>query len=109
METFKKAEKFNLNSSVEYTDGAIVSKILTRNNAGNVTLFSFDEGQSLSEHTAPFDAIVQVVEGEAVITINKEQHDLFKGECIIMPADIPHAVYAKKRFKMLLTMIKEKT
>jgi quercetin dioxygenase-like cupin family protein len=106
MEAFNKSEKFTLTGSVDYTEGAIVSKILTRNNAGNVTLFSFDESQSLSEHTAPFDALVQVLEGEAVITISKEQYHLLKGECIIMPADVPHAVFAKTRFKMLLTMIK---
>jgi len=106
METFKKAEKFNLKDSVEYTAGAIVSKILTRNSAGNVTLFSFDKEQSLSEHTAPFDAIVQIVEGEAIITINKEEYKLLQDECIIMPANVPHAVFAKTKFKMLLTMIK---
>lgn len=105
-EAFKKAEKFSLSGSVDYTDGGVTSKILTRNEAGNVPLFSFDEHQSLSEHTAPFDALVQVVEGEALISINKEQYQLLKGECIIMPANVPHAVYAKTRFKMLLTMIK---
>ncbi|PKP21498.1 MAG: cupin domain-containing protein [Bacteroidetes bacterium HGW-Bacteroidetes-21] len=105
-EAFKKAEKFTLNNSVDYTDGGVISKIITRNNAGNITLFSFDEQQSLSEHTAPFDAMVQIIEGEAMITINKVQFQLLKGECLIMPANEPHAVYAKTRFKMLLTMIK---
>lgn len=106
MEAFNKSEKFTLSGSVDYTDGGIISKILTRNTAGNVTLFSFDTGQSLSEHTAPYDALIQVLEGEAMITIAKDQFHLFKGECIIMPANVPHAVFAKTRFKMLLTMIK---
>jgi len=106
MEAFNKSEKFTLEGSVDYTDGGIISKILTRNTAGNVTLFSFDAGQSLSEHTAPFDALIQVLEGEALITIAKEQFQLLRGECIIMPANVPHAVYARTRFKMLLTMIK---
>lgn len=68
-EGFKKAEKFNINQSVSYADGGIVSKIINKNSAGNITLFSFDKGQSLSEHTAPFDAIIQILEGEALISI----------------------------------------
>ena len=72
------------------------------------TLFAFDEGQELSEHTAPFDALVQIFEGEASISINGSSHLLHDGEIIVMPANIPHAVQARGRFKMLLTMIKEK-
>ncbi len=96
-----------LDKTVEYSKGSIVSKTIVEKKTGTVTLFAFDEGQNLSEHTAPFDAIVQIIEGEGEIIINNESHDVNKGEMIIMPANIPHAVNAKKQFKMLLIMIKE--
>lgn len=108
MNTFEKAKSHNLKDSVSYADGAIVSKIISKNEAGNLTLFSFDKGQSLSEHTAPFDAIIQVVEGEAKVTIDKKEYKITEGELIIMPANIPHAVDATEKFKMLLTMLKAK-
>lgn len=104
--TFEKSKIYALNEAVDYASGAIVSKIVSKNNAGNITLFSFDAGQNLSEHAAPFDAIVQVVEGKAKITINKKGYILSQGDIIIMPANIPHAVEALDKFKMLLTMLK---
>jgi quercetin dioxygenase-like cupin family protein len=105
---FEHSKAYLLKNSVEYASGSIVSKIIAKNEAGNLTLFAFDQGQNLSEHTAPFNAIVQVVEGEARITIARVDHILKEGEIIIMPAAIPHAVEAIKRFKMLLTMLKAK-
>ena len=108
MNTFEKSKSHNLKNSVSYADGAIVSKIISKNEAGNLTLFSFDRGQNLSEHTAPFDAIIQVVEGKAKVTINKVEYEVSEGELIIMPANIPHAVDAIEKFKMLLTMLKAK-
>jgi quercetin dioxygenase-like cupin family protein len=108
METnvFEKAKIYQLKESVEYSSGSIVSKIVARNNAGNITLFAFDAGQNLSEHTAPFDALVQIIEGKSKIFINQEEHNLAEGEMIIMPANLPHAVDADGKFKMLLTMLK---
>jgi quercetin dioxygenase-like cupin family protein len=103
---FKTAEVFRFDNSVEYSKGAIVSKTLVRKNTGTITLFSFDSGQSLSEHTAPFDALIQIMDGNAEIIIDKKTYQLKVGESIIMPANIPHAVNAHVRFKMLLTMIK---
>src|SRR5664279_4776241 len=91
---------------VSYQDGAGVSREIVKKPTGNVTLFAFDEGQGLSEHTAPFDALAQVVEGEAEITISGQPHRLQGGEMILMPAGQPHALKALQRFKMLLTMIR---
>ena len=91
---------------VEVATGSIVSRQLIYNPAGNITLFAFDEGQQLSEHTAPFDAVINILEGEARITIDRVKHKVVAGEMIIMPANIPHAVFATKKFKMMLTMIK---
>lgn len=103
---FPKAEKFSMNDQVTYADGSIVSKIIIRNEKGNITLFAFDKGEFLSEHTAPFDAIVQVLDGNCEVVIDGKPHLLAVGESIIMPANIPHAVNAVERFKMLLTMVK---
>lgn len=89
-----------------YQDGAIVSRVMVKREAGNVTLFAFDAGQELSEHTAPFDALVHVVDGEAAITIAGHLHRVGAGEIILMPAHQPHALKAISRFKMLLTMIR---
>lgn len=91
---------------VNYQDGAVVSREIVRKPTGNVTLFAFDEGQGLSEHTAPFDALVQVVEGDAEIIISGNTHRVQGGEMILMPAGQPHALKAPKRFKMILTMIR---
>lgn len=91
---------------IEYSKGSIVSQQLTYNPAGNITLFAFDEGQQLSEHTAPFDAIVEIVDGEAEIHVGGEKFVVKTGEMLIMPANVPHALYAEAKFKMILTMIK---
>lgn len=93
---------------LEYQNGAIVSKTILEKNTGTVTLFAFDEGQGLSEHTAPFDAMVQVLDGEAEIRISGNPYNLKKGEMIVMPAHEPHALKALKRFKMLLTLVRSK-
>ncbi len=89
-----------------YQEGAVVSRILLKRDGGTVTLFAFDEGQSLSEHTAPFDAVAHVLEGEALITIAGTPLMVRTGEMVLMPANQPHAVSAPSRFKMLLTMIR---
>ena len=91
---------------VNYQDGSVVSREIVKKATGNVTLFAFDEGQGLSEHTAPFDALVQVLEGEAEIIISGQSYRLRGGEMILMPAGQPHALKAVRRFKMLLTMIR---
>ena len=107
MATFEKESIFNLENSIEYTDGGVISKQITKSKGGNLTLFSFDKEQGLSEHKTPFDAIVQILDGEAEITIGSNLHKLKKGDRIIMPANIPHTLKAVERFKMLLTMIKQ--
>ena len=107
MSTAPKAEILNLAEMVSYQDGSVVSRQITKAEAGNVTLFAFDEGQELSEHTAPFDALVHVVEGEVEIIISGKSYHLKSGEAIIMPANDPHAVKANGPFKMMLTMIRK--
>jgi len=92
---------------IQYQTGAVVSRIIMKNASGTVTLFAFDEGQELSEHTTPFEALVHVVDGTAEITIAGAAHGVGAGDLIVMPAHVPHAVKAVKQFKMLLTMIKE--
>ena len=91
---------------VSYQDNAVANREIIKKPTGSVTLFAFDEGQGLSEHTAPFDALVQVVEGAAEIMISGQPHQLQGGEMILMPAQQPHALKALKRFKMILTMIR---
>lgn len=91
---------------VDYQDGAVVSREIIRKDTGTVTIFAFDKGEGLSEHTAPFDALVQVIDGEAEIFISGVKHSLVKDEMIIMPAGEPHALNASERFKMVLTMIR---
>jgi len=91
---------------VSYQDGAVVSRIVVKRETGNVTLFAFDAGQELSEHTAPYDALVQVLDGEAAITVAGRPHRVRAGEMILLPAHQPHALKAVSRFKMLLTMIR---
>lgn len=93
--------------SISYQADGIVSKRIIQKEKGNITLFAFDAGQKLSEHTAPFDALVQVMQGNAEIVIGGKAHQLTAGQCIIMPANVPHAVNANERFIMLLTMIRE--
>ena len=108
METkeFAPATIMKFDEKVDYSPEGIVSKRVLQKEKGNLSLFAFDKGQQLSEHSAPFDALVQVLDGEAEIIIDKKSHNLLAGESIIMPANIPHAVFAVERFKMLLTMIK---
>jgi len=101
-----KGKVLNLNELVDYQEGAVVSREIIRRDTGTVTIFAFDKGQGLSEHTAPFDAMVQIIDGEAEITISGEKHVLEAGEMIIMPANEPHALYAREPYKMILTMIK---
>lgn len=103
---FPTAQKFSMTDKVAYADGSVVSKIIIRNERGNVTLFAFDKGEFLSEHTAPFDAIVQVLDGVGEVVIDGQSFVLNVGDSIIMPANVRHAVNALERFKMLLTMIK---
>jgi quercetin dioxygenase-like cupin family protein len=91
---------------VEYQDGSVVSRILIKKPTGTVTLFAFDKGQSLSEHTTPYDALVQILDGEAEFSVAGKPHPVKQGEVIILPANIPHAVQAAARFKMVLTMIR---
>lgn len=91
---------------VAYNDDAVVSKTLLDKKAGTLTLFAFDAGQTLSEHTSPFDAVVQVLDGEAVLVIGGQEVRTAAGELVIMPANVPHAVRAEQRFKMLLTLIR---
>ena len=95
-----------LASLVEYSTDSIVSKTILDKPSGTITLFAFDKGQKLSEHTAPYDAVVQVLDGWARLTINGKDVKVFANEIIIMPADIPHAVAADEKFKMLLTMVR---
>lgn len=105
-----KGKAFNLKDEIAYADGAVISKTLLKKETGNITLFSFDKGQGLSEHTSPFDAVVQVVEGEGAFIIDGDMKTAKEGEMIIMPANIPHDVQAAEQpFKMLLTMIRSET
>jgi quercetin dioxygenase-like cupin family protein len=97
---------FSLPELAQYGDDAIVSRTLMKRPTGTVTLFAFDQGQELSEHTAPFDAIAQVLDGQGEFIIGGVPHLINAGQTIIMPANIPHAVKAVARFKMLLTMIR---
>ncbi len=92
---------------VEYSADSIVSKTILDKPVGTITLFAFDEGQKLSEHTAPYDAVVQVLDGKSRLTIGGQDQQVSEGQIIIMPANVPHAVNAEGRFKMLLTMIRE--
>lgn len=101
----EKSKKVILTNEANYAAGAIVSKVLYKSASGNLTLFAFDKGQELSEHSAPFDACVQVIDGEGEIIINKVPFRLTAGDFIIMPANVPHAVKAVEKFRMLLTML----
>jgi quercetin dioxygenase-like cupin family protein len=106
MSTAPKAEILNMAELVNYQEGSVVSRQITKAEAGNVTLFAFDKDQELSEHTAPFDALVHVVAGEAEVIISGKSFQLKRGDAIVMPANEPHAVRATSQFKMLLTMIR---
>jgi quercetin dioxygenase-like cupin family protein len=91
---------------IDYQQGSVVSREIIKGKTGTVTLFAFDEGQGLSEHTAPFNALVYLVDGEADITISGKPHRVRQGEMIIMPANQPHALHARRKFKMLLVMMR---
>jgi quercetin dioxygenase-like cupin family protein len=100
------SEKFSNIESVEYPKGAIVSKAIIDNESGSVTIFAFDKGQGLSEHSAPFDALANILDGSVEITLENKPVTLTAGESILMPANIPHALKAVEKFKMMLIMIK---
>jgi quercetin dioxygenase-like cupin family protein len=100
------AEAVPLLGLVNYQQGAVVSRVILKREKGNVTVFAFDEGQGLSEHTSPFDALVQAVEGEAQVTVAGAPIELKTGDVLLLPAEKPHAVKATTRFKMVLTMIR---
>lgn len=100
------AESFNLAGRVSYQEHSVVSKQLLSKKTGSLTLFAFDKGEGLSEHTAPYDASVMILDGKAEITIGGKLYKLKKGEMIIMPASVPHSLKAVERFKMLLIMIR---
>lgn len=106
MSAAQKSQVLNLVEMVNYQDGAVVSRQVVKEEAGNVTLFAFDQEQGLSEHTAPYDALAHILEGEAEITISGKPFSLKAGDAIIMPAHEPHALKAIQKFKMLLTMIR---
>lgn len=106
MSTVQVSTLLDLASLVAYQEGAVVSRQITKADSGNVTLFAFDAGQVLSEHTAPFDALVHVLEGQAEVHIGGQPFALKAGQAIVMPANVPHALNAITPFKMLLTMIR---
>lgn len=106
MATVPKSEILHLAELVTYQDGSVVSRQITKADAGNVTLFAFDKEQELSEHTAPFDALAHILDGNAEIKISGKAFHLQTGDAIIMPANEPHALKATTPFKMLLTMIR---
>jgi quercetin dioxygenase-like cupin family protein len=106
MATAPKSEILKLTELVTYQDGSVVSRQITKADTGNVTLFAFDKDQELSEHTAPFDALVHILDGRAEIKISGKAFELGRGDAIIMPAHEPHALKALGPFKMLLTMIR---
>jgi quercetin dioxygenase-like cupin family protein len=97
----------SLKDLVAYQPGTVASRMIVFREAGNITLFSFDEGEGLSEHTAPFDAVVTILEGECEVWVAGETHNMKEGQTIIFPANKPHALSAVTRFKMMLTMIRE--
>ncbi|MDO8755014.1 MAG: cupin domain-containing protein [Anaerolineales bacterium] len=101
-----KSRVLHISEMTGYQEDAVVSRQITKAEAGNVTLFAFDKDQGLSEHSAPYDALVYVLEGQAEVTISGQPFQLNMGDAIIMPADEPHALKAIQKFKMLLTMIR---
>jgi len=101
-----KAKVLKVEDLIEYQEGAVVSREIIRKETGTVTIFAFDKGEGLSEHTAPFDAMVQIIDGKAEISISSKKNILDKGDMIIMPADEPHSLNALERYKMVLTMIR---
>jgi len=106
MSTAPKSQVMQIADLAAYQEGSVVSRQIVKAEAGNVTLFAFDAGQELSEHTAPFDALVHILDGEAEVRISGVPYLLAAGDAIVMPANEPHALRAVKRFKMLLTMVR---
>jgi quercetin dioxygenase-like cupin family protein len=106
MTLMEKSRVQEINGLAEYQEGSVVSRTIIEKPTGTVTFFAFDQGQGLSEHTTPFDALVHLLDGEAEITISGRAHRLSAGKIILMPANEPHALKALKRFKMILTMIR---
>jgi quercetin dioxygenase-like cupin family protein len=107
MATAPKSEILHMADLASYQEGSVVSRQITKEEAGNITLFAFDEGQELSEHTAPYDALVHVLDGEVEVRISGRPFHLKAGDAILMPANDPHALKAVSKFKMLLTMIRK--
>jgi quercetin dioxygenase-like cupin family protein len=97
---------FSVKDSIEYASGSVVSKTIVKKPTGTITLFAFDAGEGLSEHTAPFEAVVQILDGKAEITIGGKPFTVQSGEGILLPAQVPHALKAIEKFKMMLTMIR---
>lgn len=106
MAQIEKSKSFAANEMIDYAEGGIVSKEFIHTKGGSMTLFSFDKGQQLSEHSAPFDAVLQIIDGAMEITVDGTPHVVNAGEMFIIPANAPHAVNAIKPFKMIITMIK---
>ena len=100
------SKPLDLEKLVSYAEGSIVSRTLVENKAGTVTLFAFDRGHGLSEHTAPFDALVHILDGQGVFVVGGKAHCVGAGQALLMPAHVPHSAKASRRFKMLLTMLK---
>ncbi len=105
--SFKPAEVYNLKKAINFAEGGVVSKQFIKNKGGNITFFAFDRGEGLSEHTAPFEAVVHIIEGKAEVSIDGIGYVVSEGELIIMPANIPHALQAIEPFKMCLIMLKD--
>ena len=105
-EAFRHSTIYTLSEAVLYSEGSIVSKVIAKSKNVNLTLFAFDAGQNLSKHSSPFNAMIQLLDGSARIEIGEESYELSSGNMIIMPANVPHAVEAMGRFKMMLTMFK---
>ncbi len=103
---FPKAQAINPETQIDYQSGSIVSKTIVKKEKGNITLFAFDKDQGLSEHTAPFDAVINVIDGRAEVIIGGNPNIVETGQTILMPANIPHAVNAIEKFKMMLIMVK---
>ena len=106
MATFEKGKVFEPKALVDYAEGSVVSRELEHNEAGSITVFSFDKGQGLSEHQAPFDALIQVIDGEMVFILEGEELHVAAGQALMIPAGARHAVKAEQPFKMIITMIK---
>ena len=104
--TIQTGKSFIAENSIDYASGSVVSKTIVKKASGNITLFAFDKGEGLSEHSSPHEALVQILDGSAEITIGVAVYNLESGKSIILPANVPHALKANEKFKMMLTMIK---